>query len=237
VTNAVSGSVNPHHPKKSGGIAEPRWPMALAVLTAGVLHGVLPTELRSLPPELLGDSRWLYLVVVAVLLGVITLGDPGRIDRDHRWLRAVTFALIAVISADNALEAGRLVASIVSTKPFTEDANKLLIAGGAIWVSNVIAFGLWYWQSDQGGAAARARGTSAKPAFVFPEMINPQFVEAGWYPKFVDYLHLSFTTATAFSPTDVSAVKSWAKLLMMLEESISLVVAILVVARAVNIMK
>ena len=59
-------------------------------------------------------------------------------------------------------------------------------------------------------------------------MINPQFVGADWYPKFVDYLHLSFTTATAFSPTDVSPVKPWAKLMMMLEESISLLVAILV---------
>lgn len=80
-------------------------------------------------------------------------------------------------------------------------------------------------------------GTTARPAFIFPEMINPRFVEANWYPKFVDYLHLSFTAATAFSPTDVSAVKPWAKLMMMLEESISLLVAILVVARAVNILK
>jgi len=211
--------------------------MALAVLTAGSLHAALPTELRSLPPELLGDSRWLYLVVVAVLLGVIMVGDPGRIDRQDRWLRAVTFGLIAVISADNALEAGRLVVSILSTKPFTEDANKLLIAGGAIWFSNVIAFGLWYWDVDGGGAAARARGPVAHPAFVFPEMVNSRWVAEGWYPKFVDYLHLSFTAATPFSPTDVSAVKPWAKLMMMAEETISLVVALLVVARAVNILK
>ena len=176
-------------------------------------------------------------MVVTVLLGVIVIGDPGRIDKQDQWLRAMTIGLIALISADNALEAGRLVASILSTKPFTQNANKLLIAGGAIWLSNVIAFALWYWEVDRGGAAARARGTTAKPAFVFPEMINPRFVEDGWYPKFVDYFHLSFTAATAFSPTDVSAVKPWAKLMMMLEEIISLLVAILVVARAVNILK
>jgi hypothetical protein len=237
VSEALTGSAGRSGPSKRGTLGEPRWPMALAALTAGALHAALPTELRSLPPELLGDSRWLYLVVVAVLLGVIIVGDPGRIDRQDHWLRAVTFALIAVISADNALEAGRLVVSILSTRPFTEDANTLLIAGGAIWLSNVIAFGLWYWESDRGGAAARARGTSARPGFVFPEMINPQFVADGWYPTFVDYLHLSFTAATAFSPTDVSAVKPWAKLMMMLEESVSLLVAILVIARAVNIMK
>jgi hypothetical protein len=237
VTGAVADVPGASADKKRTDIGEPRWPMALAVLTAGALHGVLPTELRALPPELLGDARWWYLVVVTVLLGVLIIGDPGRIDKENHWLRALTIGLIALISADNALEAGRLVASILSTKPFTQDANKLLIAGGAIWLANVIAFALWYWEVDRGGAAARAHGTTANPAFVFPEMINPRFVEDGWYPKFVDYLHLSFTAATAFSPTDVSAVKPWAKLAMMVEESISLLVAILVVARAVNILK
>jgi len=75
------------------------------------------------------------------------------------------------------------------------------------------------------------------PAFIFPEMIHPQYFGDDWYPKFVDYFHLSFTTAMAFSPTDVSPIRSWAKLMMMLEELISLIVAILVVARAVNILK
>ena len=101
----------------------------------------------------------------------------------------------------------------------------------------MIAFGLWYWDLDRGGAAARARRTGHQPAFVFPEMNNLEYVGPGWYPKFIDYFHLSFTTAMAFSLTDVSAIKSWAKLMMMAEDVISLVVAILVVARAVNILK
>jgi hypothetical protein len=218
-------------------IGEPRWPMALAVLVAGALHAALPTPLRQLPPELLGDARWWYLVVVAVLLGALMVGDPGRIDKQSHWLRAMTIFLIVLISADNLVQGGRLVVSILSTRPFTQDANQLLIAGGAIWLSNVIAFALWYWELDRGGAAARARGTIAMPAFIFPEMLNPRFVEKTWYPKFVDYFHLSFTAATAFSPTDVSAIKPWAKLSMMLEEILSLIVAILVVARAVNILR
>lgn len=205
--------------------------MALAVLATGVLRAGLPPQLRA------GDSRWLYLVVIAGLLGVLVVGDPGRIDRDKRWLRVTTVSLIGLISAVNAVAAARLIASILSTQPFTNDANELLVSGGAIWLTNVIAFGLWYWDVDGGGAAARARGPVAQPAFVFPEMINSQYVAAGWYPKFVDYLHLSFTAATAFSPTDVSAIKPWAKLMMMAEETISLVVALLVVARAVNILK
>jgi hypothetical protein len=237
VTESAGQGPNEGARKRRAKIGEPRWPMALAVLAAGGLHAVLPTELRALPPELLGDSRWWYLVVVIVLLGVLILGDPGRIDRQARWIQIVTIALVALISADNALEAGRLVASILSTNPFTEDANKLLISGAAIWLSNVIAFGLWYWAVDRGGAASRARGSVANAGFVFPEMVNSQFAESGWYPRFVDYFYLSFTTATAFSPTDVSAFKPWAKLMMMLEESISLLVAVLVVARAVNILK
>jgi hypothetical protein len=73
------------------------------------------------------------------------------------------------------------------------------------------------------------------------EMTNHDHVRAGWMPMFSDYFHLSFSTATAFSPTDVSAIKVWAKWVMMAEESISLVVALLVVAllvvaRAVNIL-
>ncbi|MHB1518055.1 MAG: hypothetical protein ACYDDZ_08015 [Acidimicrobiales bacterium] len=218
-------------------IGEPRWPMALAVLVAGLLHAVLPTEIRRLPPELLGDSRWWYLVVVTVLLALLVIGDPGSIDHDTPWLRLLTVALIVLISADNALEAGRLVVSVVSTSPFTHDARKLLVAGGAIWLSNVIAFALWYWDADRGGAVARARGSRNHPGFLFPEMVHVGSVRAGWYPKFVDYLHLSFTTATAFSTTDVSPVRPWAKLMMMLEEAISLIIAILVVARAVNILK
>lgn len=176
-------------------------------------------------------------MVVAAFLGALIVGDPGRIDKESHWLRVLTIVLIVLISADNAVEVGRLLASILSTKPFTEDANKLLVAGGVIWLSNVIAFSLWYWEADRGGAAARARGTTAKPAFIFPEMLNPQFVDEGWYPQFIDYFTLSFSAATAFSPTDVSAIRPWGKILMMLEETISLVVAILVVARAVNILK
>ena len=137
----------------------------------------------------------------------------------------------------NATAAVRLVAGIIGAAKFSTDANVLLASGGAIWLSNVIVFGLWYWDLDRGGAAARARGSDHQPAFVFPEMANAQYVAPGWYPKFIDYLHLSFTTATAFSPTDVSAIRPWAKLMMMAEEAISLLVAILVVSRAVNILR
>jgi len=206
--------------------------MALAVLAAGALRAVLPAQLRA------GDARWVLVLVLVVVLVVLVIGDPGRIDRDSTWLRVTTGTLIGVISLVNATAVVRLVAAItIGQAKFTNDANVLLASGGAVWLTNVIAFGLWYWDLDRGGAAARARGSGHQPSFVFPEMSNTQYVGADWYPKFIDYLHLSFTTAMAFSPTDVSAIRPWAKLLTMAEDVISLLVALLVVARAVNILK
>ena len=205
--------------------------MALAVLAAGALRAILPTQLRT------GEARWVLSLVLVVLLATLIVGDPGRIDRDSTWLRVTTNTLIGVISLANAAAVIRLVAAItIGQAKFTNNANVLLASGGAVWLTNVIAFGLWYWNLDRGGAAARARGAGSQPAFLFPEMTNPQYV-GPWYPKFIDYLHLSFTTAMAFSPTDVSAIRPWAKLMMMAEDVISLLVALLVVARAVNILK
>jgi hypothetical protein len=205
--------------------------MALAVLATGLLRAALPSQLRN------QDAKWLFLVLVAVLLTALIIGDPGRIDRDRPWLRNLTSVLIGLISVANADAAVRLVVGIINVSTFTQNAKILLASGAAIWLSNIIAFALWYWNLDRGGPAVRAAGSGSSPALIFPEMLHPQHVGDGWYPKFVDYFHFSFATAAAFSPTDVSAVKTWAKLMMMAESAISLVVGILVVARAVNILK
>jgi len=205
--------------------------MVAAVLVAGGLRVFLPQQLR------IDDARPLLpLLVVAAIVSLI-LGDPGRIDRQKTWLRVVTGVLIGLITIVNAGSSIRLVYAIYRTEPFTNNAGTLFISGGIIWLTNVIAFGLWYWDLDRGGAAARAHASTVPPAFIFPEMGNPDLVREGWYPSFVDYLHLSFNTAMAFSPTDVSAIRPWAKLMMMAEEAISLVVGVLVIARAVNILR
>ena len=205
--------------------------MAVAVVATGVLRATLPHELRN------GDARWLFLVVVLILLAALIVGDPGRIDRDRPWLHNLTSVLIGLITIANIDAAVRLVVGIIDTSSFTQNAKVLLASGAAIWLSNIIAFALWYWNLDRGGPAARAAGTGSPPALIFPEMLHPQYVGADWYPTFVDYFHFAFATAAAFSPTDVSAVKPWAKLMMMAESAVSLVVGILVVARAVNILK
>jgi hypothetical protein len=206
------------------------WPVALAILVAAGLHVALPARYRVQP-------AWVVPVVLVALLVVLIVGDPGRIDKRKTWLRIVTGGVIALITLANLLAAARLVVAILTNnKLFAAQPGGLLAAGGVVWATNVIAFGLWYWDLDRGGAASRAHHPDRNPAFVFPEMQNSQFVPANWVPRFVDYLSLAFWTATAISPTDISAIKPWAKLLMMLEAGCSIVLAALVIARAINVL-
>lgn len=208
---------------------EPRWAMAGTVLIAEILHVTLPRDIRAI------GQAWVYPVIGIGLLLVLVIGDPGRINNRAVWLRVVTSLLIASITLANAFNAIHLV-QLIATNADLGSATRLLGSGATIWLVNVIAFGLWYWDLDQGGAAERAAGTTRLPAFLFPEMGNPEVVREGWYPQLIDYLHMSFATATAFSPTDVSAIKHWSKVLMTFESAVSLLLAILVVARAINIL-
>ena len=224
---AVDGSPPTPAPAERG---ERWWPVALAIVVAAFLHVALPAKYRV-------DPAWVVPAVLLALLAALIIGDPGRIDRQKPWLRIVTGAVIAFLTVVNLLAAVRLFHDILTNnKLYANNATGLLAAGGVIWATNVIAFGLWYWDLDRGGAAARAHHPQANPAFIFPEMLHTQYVPATWVPKFVDYLSLGFWTATAFSPTDISAVKPWAKLLMITEAAVSLGIAGLVIARAINIL-
>jgi hypothetical protein len=209
---------------------ERRWPMAVAALATVGLHQLLPGDFRVSP-------RWMYPAFMVAFLVVLVLGDPGRIDRQRRWLRVTTGLMIGLITVVNAVSAARLVAGILTAGKSFDTAAQLLLIGAVVFLTNVLAFALWFWDLDGGGPAARAAGSKEhRTAFVFPEMTVPEMIRPGWYPQFVDYLALSFNTATAFGPTDVAAIRPWAKLMMMAESSISLALATLVVARAVNIL-
>lgn len=214
--------------REDAGRPEHRWQMMAAALVAMVMHQLLPDDFRLSP-------HWIYPVLMGAFLVLLLLGDPGIIDHERRWLRIVTNLMIALIAVSNLWSAVRLVDGILDNAAFNSQATQLLGIGAVVWATNVIAFALWYWDVDGGGSARRARrGPWADPAFVFPEMNMPAYVGSGWYPQFSDYLALSFNTATAFSPTDVSAVKRWAKMLMIVQSSVSLVVATLVIAKAIN---
>jgi hypothetical protein len=113
----------------------------------------------------------------------------------------------------------------------------LLVTGGIIWLTNVIVFGLWYWEFDRGGPVSRAHAYKMYPDFLFAQMTTPQLAPPDWEPAFGDYLYLSFTNAAAFSPTDVLPLSRWAKMAMTAQATVSIVTVALVVARAVNILR
>jgi hypothetical protein len=119
--------------------------------------------------------------------------------------------------------------------PETNSASDLLKAGSIVWLSNAIAFTLLYWELDGGGAAARAHDLPRYPDLAFPQQLNPIIGPPGWRPRFVDYVYLSFTNSTAFSPTDVMPLVPWAKLAMAVQATVSLAILGLVIARAVNV--
>ncbi|MFE7318346.1 MULTISPECIES: hypothetical protein [unclassified Streptomyces] len=208
---------------------EPRWPSTVAVLAAVALQWLLPERL-TIHPE------WLLPVLEVALLLMLVAADPVRIERVSRPYRWVGLALIAMISAANGWSAVHLVIGLVRGTE-GEDAGPLLATGGAIWLTNVIVFALWYWEWDRGGPVARVHAVRRYPDFLFPQMANPELAPEHWEPQFADYLYLSFTNATAFSPTDVMPLTRWAKLLMLLQSAVSLLTVVLVVARAVNIFK
>jgi uncharacterized membrane protein len=208
--------------------AERRWPMATAVLTATILYVGTPHRGRV-------PGWWLFPVVQLVLLGILIAQDPGRIDRRSPTLHRLMVALLVIMTAGTALSVTVLAVDILAGVADVT-ATVLLGRGAAIWVENVIVFSLWYWQFDRGGPAERAAGSPVPPSFAFPEDATPELAPAGWRPAYPDYLYLAYTNSTAFSPTDTLPVRRWAKLTMMIQSTLSLVIAILVLARAINIL-
>ncbi len=210
---------------------EPRWPVTLTVILAVVLQLILPTGLGLRPRYLLPALE------VGLLIG-LSVANPVRIERHSRSIRAASVALILLITAANAISAGLLIKEIVTaTVPGGGNAAvNLLVTGAAVWGTNVIAFALWYWEFDRGGPVHRLEMINPYPDLLFPQMMTPELTPPGWGPRFTDYLYLSFTNATAFSPTDTMPMARWAKLTMLVQSAVSLAVGALVIARAVNIL-
>jgi hypothetical protein len=190
----------------------------------------------SLPDRVATRPRLLLDALALVLLLGIIAANPRRVEHRSPALRGTSLTLIAVLSFANAWSAERLVSGLLHG-PEYESAGPLLLTGAKIWLTNVIVFALWYWEFDRGGPGARACADRPHPDFLFAQMQSPELAPHDWEPGFVDYLYLSFTNATAFSPTDVLPMTRWAKLMMMVQSMISLSTVALVIARAVNILK
>jgi len=209
--------------------AEPRWPALVAILAVGGLYDALPDALTIGP-------RWLYpTVVLALLIPTAVSHHTGH----HRANAILGYAVDTVLTLALAVSVFRLVAALPARKAAPEE---LLFAAAVLWMTNILVFALWYWRLDAGGPHARdQRDRHTEGAFLFPQMTMSdealkKLGQEDWSPNFVEYLFLAFNTSTAFSPTDVPVLARWAKVLMMLQALLSLLIIALVAARAVNIL-
>jgi hypothetical protein len=204
-------------------LTEPRWPALLTMMAAGFLYGALPERL-SLGPG------WLLLAIIFMLL--IGIGISYR-RGDHGVSRVLTLIASALLTLALVIS---LLLLIHGLPLHLESPKELFRSACVLWITNILVFALWYWKLDAGGPLARdrARG-NLNSAFLFPQMTRPPGPGPAWSPQFMDYLFLAFNTSTAFSPTDTSVLSRWAKVGMMLQALISLLIVALLAGRAVNI--
>ena len=222
----------------------PVWP-TLAVLSAAALYATLPTRFISGPSGagVFGTARWVVPTLTVLLLAPLVLSVPkqrlvqsasARAEALRLSRRILALSVIAVITVANGAAIALLVHLLIAGA--TTHAPELLRAGIHMWCMNVLVFGLWYWQLDGGGPIERRHEARREADFLFPQQTLKTEAGRGWQPNFIDYLYVSWTNATAFSPTDTMPLSQWAKLLMIVQSAASLLLAIMVVARAVNIL-
>ncbi len=217
---------------------ESRWEAAPAVLLVIALQLVLALVSRSKGWTLWGLPWWSWTAPIAVEAVLLV---PLAWQRPHRALvqlgrrRTVALTLVGVVSATNAAALVALIGALSSGR--VKSGGELLLEAVTIWGTNVIVFGLWFWELDRGGPVRRLQGEPRAPDFQFPQLENPQLAQPGWHPRLLDYVYVSFTNSIAFSPTDAMPLTRWAKSLMLIESAVSAVTVLLVAARAVNILK
>ena len=204
--------------------------MALAVASAIAVQFTLPDRHVLSPTFVFPAVESLLLVALLVRRGTPRL-DPWSMAR--RW---VILGTVIVMSVDIVLAVVELVRDIIDGS-LGDNGTLLLATGGAVWWTNIIAFSLWYWMLDRGGPTARETGHAKPPAFWFATMQSGELAPPDWEPHYLDYLYVAFTNATAFSPTDTMPLTRWAKTLMLTQSAISLVVALMIIARAVGVLK
>jgi hypothetical protein len=217
-------------PPGEANIGESRWPPVAAL----VLFMATNIALRIwLPREGAVRVVWLVPALEAILVVLLLVGAPGNLARRTPWVRRVALTLVFLFVAGALWSTTLLVYDLIKGIGVTTSASELLATGAVVWLGNNLAFALLYWLMDGGGPLAR----SIDPApvdFAFTQHMSPELAPPGWRPVFLDYLHLGFTNATAFSPTDVMPLTHRAKYTMVVQATVALALFGLIVARAVN---
>jgi hypothetical protein len=208
---------------------EPRWPALIAILAAVGLYTGLPEELTVGP-------HWLFPgLVLGLSIPGIVFHHTGR----HRLNSVFGLTVEGLLTVGLIVSVTLLIDALLTGKV---PPQQLLLSAASLWITNILVFALWYWRLDAGGPYQRDKVPGhSDGAFLFPQMTMSketlrQSGQQNWSPNFIDYLFLAFNTSTAFSPTDVPALARWAKILMMLQSLLSLLIIALLAARAVNIL-
>jgi uncharacterized membrane protein len=179
---------------------------------------------------------WIWLVLAVpglVLCGDLWIG-AGGVGIAGRQSSAIV--LLTLIVVGNVVGLALLIAALVTTPSVEVGGGQLLMTAVVIWIANIVAFGVWYWDVDDGGPYERANKERKTPDFQFPQDENPQLAPQPWRPRIWDYLYVSLTAASAFSPTDAMPLTHRAKVLLGIESTVSLAIIVLVTARAVNVL-
>ncbi len=207
--------------------ADPFWPAQVAVLTALILYIALPDKL-TLGPD------WLLPTAEALLLAGLVWASPWRRrSQPHPWRRRLAMILSILVAVANSVALGLLIHFVV--KGGKAGGYELVLSGAEIWITAVLIFAVIYWELDGDGPTARAAGEHPPPwSFSFPQWVDVGWKD--WRPMFVDYLYLSFTNCTAFSPTDTMPVRASMKLLMMFQGFAALITIGVVVSRAISLL-
>jgi uncharacterized membrane protein len=229
-SQSEEATVLPADTAAESAIGESRWPPGAALLAFIALN----VGLRLwLPSEGLVGVPWLMPSVELLLLVVLLAADPGSVLKRRRRLRRVSIALVILLVAGALWATTLLIYHLITGAKVTEDPGPLLAAGALVWLGNNLAFALLYWLIDSGGPIERSRQPTPVD-FAFTQQMSPELAPPGWRPVFLDYLHLGFTNATAFSPTDVMPLTHRAKYTMLVQSTVALALFGLIVARAVN---
>jgi len=217
-------------------VYEARREAAPAVIVAILALVALALVSKAEGWELLGLAWWIWLVLA--LPGLALTLDLALASRGAGLVRTrrLALALVRLLALGNLTALGLLVAGLVTTSTDDLGGAELLLSAFVILVNNVIVFGLWFWEIDDGGPIARTSRRRTTPDFQFPQDENPGLARPDWCPTVWDYLYVSLTNSIAFSPTDAMPLSRHAKALMGLESAISIVAVVLVTARAVNVL-
>ena len=206
---------------------EPRWPASVALVVCVALYVVLPDRLVIGP-------HWLLPVLVALPLGPLSARRHRHPD-ESTWIRHATLGLIALVTLANVTSMALLVHHLLDSQ--VSQGRRLIYSAVSVWLTNVIVYGLWFWEVDRGGPHRRASGEKLVIDLQFPQMENPDLAPEHWRPHFTDYLYTSFANGTSFAPADAMPLSFRMKVLFTTESIVSLVTIAVVAARAVNILR